>query len=92
MDQTTEETANRDTKITGGIRKYILKPGSVSRFFLTAKHRSTFLRYLQDVLGCTSENRHVELQNTLIKKDELVVSATVETLQNWVNSFKEGQE
>ena len=38
MDQTIEETANRDTKIAGGVRKYSLKPGAVSRFFLTAEH------------------------------------------------------
>jgi len=93
LDQTIEETANRDTKVAGGVRKYSLKPGAVSRFFLTAEYRSSFLRHLRDVLVTgKSDHGHVELQNSRIKKDELAVNAVVETLQNWVNPFEENQQ
>ena len=89
MDQTIEETANRDTKIAGGIRKYSLKPGAVSRFFLTAEYRSSFLHQLREVLSIgKTDCGHVELQNSRIKKDELAVNAVVETLHNWVNPFE----
>ena len=38
MDQTIEETVNRDTKVANRICKYIVKPRAVSLFFLTAEH------------------------------------------------------
>lgn len=91
IDQTIEETANRDTKTAGGIRKYSLKPGAVTRFYLTAEHRAAFLHHLREVLSISkSDNGHVELQPTRIKKDEQAVNAVVETLKDWVNPFEEG--
>ena len=43
VDQTTEVTVNKDTKSSGGIIKYSLKTGAVTRFYMTAEYRCSFL-------------------------------------------------
>ena len=40
IDQTTQETVNKDTQMAGGTRGFRLKPGAVSRYYLTAEHRA----------------------------------------------------
>ena len=47
LDQTIEETANKDTQTAGGTRGFSLRPGAVSRYYLTAEHRSISLRQLR---------------------------------------------
>ena len=37
IDQTKEETANRDTQTPGGTKGFSLKPEAVSRYYNTAK-------------------------------------------------------
>ena len=41
VDQTTEETVNKDTQTAGGTCGFSLKPGTVSRYYLTAEYRAT---------------------------------------------------
>ena len=40
VDQTTEKTVNKDTQTVGWTRDFNLKPGAVSRYYLTAEHRA----------------------------------------------------
>lgn len=37
VDQTTEETVNKDTQTAGGPKGFSLKPGAVSKYYLTAE-------------------------------------------------------
>ena len=42
IDQTIEETANKDTQTAGGTKGFSLKPGAVSRYYITAEYHSGF--------------------------------------------------
>ncbi|KAI0234733.1 hypothetical protein LSAT2_014947, partial [Lamellibrachia satsuma] len=39
--QTIDETVNKDTQTVGGTNGFSLKPGTVSKYHLTAEYRST---------------------------------------------------
>jgi hypothetical protein len=93
VDQTTEETVNKDSKIPGGIRNYSLKAGAVDRFYLGAEYKSAFLRNFREMLCLNkSTNVHNELQKSRILKDEVSVSAVVDTIYNWNNPFEKSQD
>ena len=47
VDQTIEETVNKDTQTAGGTKGFSLKAGTINRYYLTAEYRSAFLRYLR---------------------------------------------
>ena len=62
MDQTIEETVNKDTQTPGGTKGFSLKPAALSRYYLTAEHRSTCLKQLRDLTdikppGCNDIDR-----------------------------------
>ena len=40
VDQTIEETVNKDTQTPGGTKGFSLKPAALSRYYLTAEYRS----------------------------------------------------
>ena len=42
VDQTLEETVNKDTQTPGGTKGFSLKPGAVQRYYLTAEFRTLF--------------------------------------------------
>ena len=46
VDQTIEETANRDTQTAGGTKGFSLKRVAVERYYLTSEYRSTYLMQL----------------------------------------------
>ncbi|KAL8570914.1 hypothetical protein ACOMHN_023587 [Nucella lapillus] len=50
VDQTTEVTVNRDTQTVGGTTKFSLKPGAVSKYYLTAEYRNAFLTKLRNMV------------------------------------------
>ena len=91
VDQTIEETVNKDTQTPGGTKGFSLKPGAVSRYYLTAEYRSSFLHMLRDVTGTrnfTSNTGHPDLSKSRIKKDEKDVLSLIDMLQNnWINPF-----
>ena len=51
VDQTIEETVNKDTQTLGGTKGFSLKSGAVARFYLTSEYRSRYLRQLRDMIG-----------------------------------------
>ena len=90
VDQTTEETVNKDTQTAGGTRGFSLKPGAVSRYYLTAEHRAGALRQLRQDISVQSSviTKHTDLEKTRIKRDELDVASMVDLLENeWTNPF-----
>ena len=46
VDQTVEETVNKDTQTSGGTKGFSLKSGALTRHYMTAEYRSSFLRIL----------------------------------------------
>lgn len=44
VDQTIEETVNKDTQTPGGTKGFSLKPADLSRYYLTTEYRSTCLK------------------------------------------------
>ena len=47
MDQTLEETVNKDTQTTGGTKGFSLKPGAVAQYHITSEYRSVYLGQLR---------------------------------------------
>jgi hypothetical protein len=89
VDQTLEETVNKDTQTSGGTKGFSLKPGTVSRYYLTAEHRAEALRRLRDMIALQKPKfDHADLHNTRIQRDEKDVKAIVELLDStWTNPF-----
>lgn len=58
VDQTTEVTVNKDTKSSGGITKYSLKAGAVTRFYLTAEYGCSFLAHLRAMVQVKRPSYH----------------------------------
>ncbi|KAL8580891.1 hypothetical protein ACOMHN_039591 [Nucella lapillus] len=89
VDQTTEVTVNRDTQTVGGTTKFSLKPGAVSKYYLTAEYRSAFLTKLRNMVQHNRRGTdHPNLQKSRLQKDEELVTSVEETLANWANPFK----
>ena len=83
LDQTTEETVNKDTHTAGGTRGFSLKAGAVSRYYLTAEHRAGALRQLRKISVQGSViTKHTDLKKTCIKRDESDVASMVDILEN----------
>jgi hypothetical protein len=62
VDQTIEVTVNKDTQTAGGTMKFTLKQSAMKRYYLTAEHRSSFLRQLRNMIKSgKSDTRHGEL-------------------------------
>ncbi|KAG0725654.1 hypothetical protein GWK47_038184 [Chionoecetes opilio] len=89
VDQMIEETVNKDTKTPEGVKKFSLKQGAVSRYYLTAEYRSGFLHHFREMTHSMKlDMHHAELQSPRIAKDEAAVAAVVNTLDNWINPFE----
>ncbi len=92
VDQTTEEAVNKYTKVSGDIKRFSLKSGAVSLFYLVSEYRSAFLHQFREMTGLIkSDVHHAELHKPRIKKDE-AVSSVLETIHNWVNPFEDIHE
>ena len=62
----------------------------MTRYYLTAEHRSAFLGQLRDMTQVNqSAFHHSELQKPRIDRDDRAVAAVVELLDNCTNSFEE---
>ena len=93
VDQTIEETINKDTQTPGGTKGFSLKPSAVHRYYLTAEYRSSFLGLLRSTLGSDRSFRHPDLTEPWMRKDERDVSALVSMLDsNWTNPFGDSSE
>lgn len=50
MDQTTEQTVTKDTETAGGTCGFILRPGTVSYYYLNAEYRAAALRKMPELI------------------------------------------
>lgn len=92
VDQTIEETVNRDTKTPGGTCRFSLNTSAVTRYYLTAEYRSEYVRLLRQILQMNRNQHHAELQKSRITKDEQAVSAIVEVIEDLVNPFSDPKD
>ena len=87
VDQAIEETVNKDTQTAGGTKGFSLKPGAVTKYYLTAEYRSMYLRQLRELIGQgSSKLSHPDLQGPRIKTDEKDVKSLIDLMENtWLN-------
>lgn len=92
VDQTIEQTINKDTQTSGGTKGFSLRPGTLSKYYLNADHRAVAVRQLREIISQADKSscKHPDLQGTRIQKDEQNVAAIVNLLENdWTNPFAE---
>lgn len=89
VNQTIEETANKDTQTPGGAKGFSLKVGAVSKYYLTAEYGTKFLRNLRNVINKTdSKLTHPDKQPIRVQKDQADVDSLVNQMENkWLNPF-----
>ena len=89
MDQTLEETINKDTQTPGGTRGFSLNKGAVARYYLTAEYRTAALRTLRDLISSHGDGiGHPDLQSSRFARDKSDVASIIEMLgNNWTNPF-----
>ncbi|KAG0728083.1 hypothetical protein GWK47_033223 [Chionoecetes opilio] len=94
VDQTIEETINKDTQTPGGTKGFSLKGGAVARYYLTSEYRSRYLRQLRAmVVGQKyTDFSHPDLQMPRIRRDEADVQSLVQLMEtSWLNPFNAEQ-
>ncbi|KAG0721648.1 hypothetical protein GWK47_046054 [Chionoecetes opilio] len=94
VDQTIEETINKDTQNTRGHKGFRLKGGAVARYYLTSEYRSRYLRQLRAmVVGQKyTDFSHPDLQMPRIRRDEADVQSLVQLMEtSWLNPFNAEQ-
>ena len=81
---------NKDTQTQGGTKGFSLKPGAVSRYYLTAEYRSSYLRQLKESVNITDPNsRHADLRQSRISRDEADIQSLIDMLENnWVEPIQ----
>ncbi|CAC5360780.1 unnamed protein product [Mytilus coruscus] len=94
VDQTIEQTLNRDTKTRGGIVGFSLNKGSVKRWLLNAHERASISSKCRDLAGMVNPETSAqkELGKTRMKRDETDVLKLVQTLQSWTNPFETSEQ
>jgi len=93
VDQTIEETVNKDTQTPGGTKGFSLKPGAVTRYYLTSDYRSMYLGHLRDMVGRShSQLNHPDLQLPRIRRDEADIQSLVDLMENsWLDPLSPDQ-
>ena len=69
VDQTLEETVNKDTQTSGGTKGFSLKAGAVEKYYITAEYRASALRQLRENLNIIhlTPFSHADLHRPQIK-------------------------
>lgn len=93
VDQTCEETVNKDTQTPGGTKGFSLKPKAVSKYYLTAGYPSIFMRQWKDILHLNnSSSLHNDLQQSRITRDEADVKSLLSTFEIWISPYQSEQQ
>lgn len=81
------------TQTPSGIKRFSLKPGAVSRFYLTTKYRGMYLRQLRGMVGLDGlqQLNHPDLQPPKIMKNEAVESFMDLMENSWINPLASDQ-
>ena len=74
VDQTIEETIDKDTLTPGGTKGFSLKPGTLHKYYLSAEYRCKYLRGLRNMISIDgSKFAHPDLQKTRINDENDLV-------------------
>ena len=90
VDQTIEQTINRDTKSKGGIVGFSLNKGAVQRWLITSHERAAITQACRQMAGLSATNEESVIKEkgkTRMSVDENDVKKVQSTLNNWVNPF-----
>ena len=87
VDQTLEETVNKDTQCPGGTKGFSLNAGATAKYYLTAEYRSAALGPLRSLINNNNTRiRHADLDEARIKRDEEDVTSICGILEmQWTN-------
>ena len=91
VDQTMEQTLNRNTKTKGGIIGFSLKKGAVQRWMLTAHARASFVDRCREMASSHPQDEikgHKELGAVRKRRDEEDVQKVMEVISQWRNPFE----
>lgn len=90
VDQTIEQTLNRDSKTSGGIVGISLNQGAVQRWVLTAHDRARTLQICRKMAGMydAQNQHHKETSSSRLKRDEGDVKKVMDTIESWVNPYE----
>ena len=82
VDQTLEETVNKDTQTPGGTKGFSLIPVAVQRYYLMTEFRALFLYNLPEMVdSAKAKHGHADLQLSRIAQDEKDVTAMADLLK-----------
>ena len=83
VDETIEETANKDMQMLGGTKGFSLKPGAVSRYYLTAEYRAVYPRTLRDMI-CQGNSKlpYPDMQGRMTRKHEADIKSLINLMGN----------
>ena len=86
VDQTIEETVNKDIQTSGGTKGFSLRPGAVSKYYLSAEYKSMYLGELRQMVNLSNSRlAHPDLQSSWIKKDEADIKSLIDVMENkWI--------
>ncbi len=89
VDQTIEETINKDTQTSGGTKGFSLQKGAINRYYMTAEYRSAYMHRLKDMIDeKLAKCHHDDLSTPRIARDEKDVVSLIEMMEsNWINPF-----
>ena len=91
MDQTIEETINKNTQTLGGTKGFSTKKSAVSKniYYITTDYRATCVRQLRYMVNSQRKDvRHPDLTISRITKDEECVKSSMEMFESiWINPF-----
>ena len=93
MDQTIEQTLNRNTKTKSGIIGFSLKKGAVARRMLTTNARESFVDLCREMASLQEDDKaHKEFGSVQLKRVEEDVKKVMEIVSNWMNHFEKSEE
>ena len=95
VDQTIEQTVNRDTKTKGGIIGFSVNKGAVQRWLLTSHERAAIAQACREMAGLQPTDGDAatkEMGKSRRAADEKDVQKVLATINNWVNPFEPTDE
>ena len=89
VDQSIEQTVNRDSKTKGGIIGFSRKPGAVQRWVINAHQRAEISKNCKEMAGLDelSTCQHKETGQSRLQRDEASVQAVLEVVTTASNPF-----
>lgn len=90
IDQTIEETINKDTQTAGGTKGFSTKRDAVSKYYITANDRARFVKEMRSMVDIRNQEFcHHDMTNTRITRDERDVQSLYNMMaETWKNPFE----